>query len=321
MNKAIIILTMIFFITSPFQGNTQCIIEVDNNGFEYSVSIDLSIGNITYTQEGSTCNVEIDVNYNIEIDVVSQPGWWNESLYVLQGNLDCQGGSTASFFDLPNSGGSGTVTSATFSFANEDCSNVDFDCPITIDVQGPNLSETVDCGSYIKTVLPVILANFQFEEIDDDEVQIKWTTQAETNFSHFELQKSIDLKNWELEATIPSGENINGNSYSHNMAKKSQYSRLKMIDIDGRYEYSDILYIENNTENILKVFPNPATDVIYFSGKNIEEVLITNAMGQSSKYLISDAQSLDISDLSAGFYLLQTKTLNGSTDTQKIVKR
>ena len=57
----------------------------------------------------------------------------------------------------------------------------------------------------------------------------------------------------------------------------------------------------------LSVMPNPAKDVITVTGLNDnEEVSIYNTLGQVVKTVrLSDGQSLSISDLSAGVYLLR----------------
>ena len=74
--------------------------------------------------------------------------------------------------------------------------------------------------------------------------------------------------------------------------------------------------VEENIETILSVMPNPANDVIQVNGLNgMEEVNIYNTLGQVVKSArLSDGESLNISDLSAGVYMLR------SENSEQVVK-
>ena len=67
--------------------------------------------------------------------------------------------------------------------------------------------------------------------------------------------------------------------------------------------------IGENSEVALSVMPNPANDVIRVNGLNgTEEVNIINTLGQVVKSAhLSDGQSINISDLSAGVYMLRSE--------------
>ncbi len=67
--------------------------------------------------------------------------------------------------------------------------------------------------------------------------------------------------------------------------------------------------VAQNESSILNVYPNPANDVIRVNGLNgTEEVNIINTLGQVVKSeRLSDGQSINISDLSAGVYMLRSQ--------------
>lgn len=117
-------------------------------------------------------------------------------------------------------------------------------------------------------VLPLTLLSFEGKNLGT-EVLLNWKTANEKNFSHFEVERSSPLtpgggigsgkfekigeiksdesKNYKfLDSTPPPGA---GGLY-----------RLKMIDLDGKYSYSKIIYIENNFEKsfISQFYPNPS---------------------------------------------------------------
>ena len=74
--------------------------------------------------------------------------------------------------------------------------------------------------------------------------------------------------------------------------------------------------VEENIESVLSVMPNPANDVIRVNGLNgTEEVNIYNTLGQVVKSArLSEGQDLNISDLSAGVYMLR------SENSEQVVK-
>ncbi|HUM46794.1 MAG TPA: T9SS type A sorting domain-containing protein, partial [Chitinophagales bacterium] len=72
------------------------------------------------------------------------------------------------------------------------------------------------------------------------------------------------------------------------------------------------------SENSLNIFPNPSSSSIFLSGfsfsKNGIEVTITDLTGNKSVQvnLISPSQTINVSALTSGMYLLQAKTSSGS---------
>jgi len=79
--------------------------------------------------------------------------------------------------------------------------------------------------------------------------------------------------------------------------------------------------IYDNTENTLKLYPNPAYDVLTIeSSQNIQLITITNSVGQMVYRNQIDAARtrLNISEYQSGVYFVQIETDNGTT-TQKII--
>ena len=75
-------------------------------------------------------------------------------------------------------------------------------------------------------------------------------------------------------------------------------------------------------DNLIKVYPNPATDKIFVKAKENSLSEITNMQGQVilSKKL-SDTQSIDISSLAKGIYFYRITENNKLLQTGKIVKQ
>ena len=92
------------------------------------------------------------------------------------------------------------------------------------------------------------------------------------------------------------------------------------------YKYSvefecDNAAVAENQDETMRVYPNPASNVLNIEGENICEVLIYNAIGQMiySKAGEFDNITIDASSLDNGLYVVNVKRINGETSSQRIV--
>ena len=96
---------------------------------------------------------------------------------------------------------------------------------------------------------------------------------------------------------------------------KRLYYRLKQIDYDGFYEYSDIVainYTQQWNSETVNIFPNPATDYITLEINEPTSFQIITAQGQVIvERSLSTTERLDISSLSVGNYWLRAINGNG----------
>ena len=79
----------------------------------------------------------------------------------------------------------------------------------------------------------------------------------------------------------------------------------KISDVNG--------ITEVNCENSVNIFPNPAGDIIQIKAPQRSEIEILNIEGQILKTIYNDdiQQTIDLSKLSSGVYLLKAKTDKG----------
>ena len=136
--------------------------------------------------------------------------------------------------------------------------------------------------------LPVELMKFNATE-EGAEVLIEWETSSEINASHFMVEKSKDGENFEpVSRKDASGVATRSHHYyealdDHPYAGVSYY-RLKMVDNDGSYIYSDLKAVEIKVIAEAMLFPNPVFDILYvkYGEAQNEKVLIEvyNQQGQ-----------------------------------------
>lgn len=104
-------------------------------------------------------------------------------------------------------------------------------------VEGPNPYQ--DCGDVCE-LLPVILTEFYVVYDENNAHELHWSVFDETNFSHFELEHSRDGILWNLIGTINNKGGANSYNYFCIPEYGENYYRLKMVDINGEYSYSNI---------------------------------------------------------------------------------
>jgi hypothetical protein len=113
------------------------------------------------------------------------------------------------------------------------------------------------------TPLPVELISFEPKCIDNQTV-IKWTTAAEINNSHFEIQHSIDGNSWStIDSVQGAGNSTTVINYEQpvkvNSNQEVDYYRLKQVDHNGKSAHSDIKPCScDGGLEITSLYPNPS---------------------------------------------------------------
>jgi hypothetical protein len=131
----------------------------------------------------------------------------------------------------------------------------------------------------IDSPLPVSMKSFSASCSDD--IHVTWTTASEQNTSHFVLQRSRDLNQWEDVKVVNS---MGTTSYStdyhvvDNTSLQKAYYRLKQVDLDGNTEFIGPISIDcDKKNNSMIVYPNPTNagfTVEINAQDNIKEALL-----------------------------------------------
>jgi hypothetical protein len=185
--------------------------------------------------------------------------------------------------------------------------------------------------------LPVKWLTFNATKIDKNNIQLAWSTASETNNNGFEIERSYDAKNFNNIGYVKGAGTSNKlNNYSFIDANANDfdvYYRLKQIDFDGNFSYSNIVKIsntDNGTFDVVNVQPNPFDNELNIrinaiSDKNIQ-VLIYDSKGalvsERNVNAILGLNTINIDNahiLPKGFYVLKV-TQGGITKAIKLVK-
>lgn len=188
---------------------------------------------------------------------------------------------------------------------------------------GPGSAEFDEVGLTSTVTLPIELTRFSLHEIEENQVQLEWTTASETNNNYFSLEKSKDGITW------VSFDKVDGQGNSNLLVDyqyiDSQpfwglaYYRLKQVDFDGAYSFSSIKTIDISSSPKQKViiFPNPAMNSLTIQGirldKEIQGIQILDVLGRNFTSKVhflnveSNSGEIEVVNLPKGIYFIKIK--------------
>jgi hypothetical protein len=214
---------------------------------------------------------------------------------------------------------------------------------ITTDINGTKRDATTpDVGAFETTItLPVKLVSISATKIATN-VLVDWATASEINSLNYQVERSTDGVNFTLVGTVKAQGNSNGVSQYNftdagvtSLGSTVLYYRLKMVDIDGKFEYSKIvsvnLGVTNGTEITVSVFPNPYVNELYAkittSSTGSATVQLKDGIGRMvsgvTKQSVSQGTNIiridGVDQLPRGIYFVEIE-VNGTKYTSKIFK-
>ena len=168
---------------------------------------------------------------------------------------------------------------------------------------------------------PVELSLFNAVLIGE-KVALNWRTEAEINNYGFEIERTININdNWTTIAFVDGNGNSNSPKYydysDYDIYKAGKYYyRLKQIDNDGTFEYSDVITVQVTTPNnfyLSQNYPNPfnPTTRIDFSlpERQMVSLRVYNSLGELVSELVDEIRepgsylvTFDASKLPSGTY-------------------
>lgn len=290
------------------------------NGAELVFDVDVNItGN--FPIDGNSATITINSGADIYVSEDMGDPTNNNTTLNVEGTLTVDG--TLSAKNGADFSGSGTITGGTLDLGNgATCGSP---CPVAGGFTNCSAGGTF-CAD--NTVTPIILLDFK-SKVNDNSVELLWSTSYEENFDYFSLQRSKSGKEY-YEITQVKGigwsTQINNYSYTdYSPLNGKTYYRLESIDFDGYTEIFDAIAVNyTETTDYLSIYPNPATgngfefsisitpngtelaDLYTLHGNLIRSIPLEESV---HKYKISD-------QLEKGTYLLKVKVEN-----QILIKR
>ncbi len=192
----------------------------------------------------------------------------------------------------------------------------------------PDYASIADC------TLPVDLIEFK-GEIQKNSNLLSWSTASEINNHFFILERSENAIDFIALSRINGAGNTNVITtylYEDTNPLTFGYYRLKQVDFDGKYSYSDVLYLDRTGVSSIfnvTIWPNPANTQVnvcyHISNNGKVEAELMDATGRIVLKEQYDSRSglnheiLNISGLANGIYILNLSS-NGTSSKFRIVK-
>jgi hypothetical protein len=173
-------------------------------------------------------------------------------------------------------------------------------------------------------VLPIDLIDFGVKEKNND-VHLHWQTSSEINNNYFVIEHStdgLDFKSIGRKEGAGNNNTLLDYHFEHkDVGTGMHYYRLKQVDYDGQFSYSDIVSVNvEESGNKIEIYPNPASDFIDVSGMTNGRYEIRDISGKMLRLgnLVSSAISLE--GLSSGIYFvtLTNELINGIFKVHKL---
>lgn len=179
----------------------------------------------------------------------------------------------------------------------------------------------------IARITPLTLISFKGNLTTEGSV-LTWKTANEANVNSYSVERSTDGARYTSIGTV-AATNRSEASYSFNddkPANGANFYRLKMIDNDGKFKYSNIVVISNRKGVKSYVYPNPATDRITVShGKATSSATIRILDAEGRQMRAVGVQpgalqtSININELAKGNYVVVFVN-DGETSITRFVK-
>lgn len=178
---------------------------------------------------------------------------------------------------------------------------------------------------------PLIINLSEFNAVKNNCIaNLNWKTSKEVNGDRFEVQVSTNTNSvYTTAGTILATGNsstVKSYQYSFNMQPGViYYFKLKMIDKDGSFTYSDIRSLNcSNGKTGIVVAPNPVIDIFTVrgmeNGKNIIAVYSSNGQLVKTQIIAQNYGEVNVSYLAPGMYTVKVTSETGNTVISKLIK-
>jgi hypothetical protein len=193
-------------------------------------------------------------------------------------------------------------------------------------VDGCNIGDNIHIT--LAVPLPVTLTSFT-AAVQNCQTHLNWKVTDAVNFSRFVMEKSKDGIRFIDIGTVSYTNNVHEYTYIDRETETGTfYYRLKLIDLDGKYQYSATESTHSDCKGqLIKVYPTLTKGVVYVdlpSGYEQAQIEVYNALGQllnlsnTGKVSQSGMHNIQLHGLVQGQYLF--KVNNGTeVNTFKII--
>ncbi len=183
--------------------------------------------------------------------------------------------------------------------------------------------------------LPIELLTFEGSAKTDFNA-LTWTTASEINSNYFEVERLNTARKFEPIGRISAAGNskeINQYQFhdaTFNTSSSIQYYRLKMIDRDNQFSFSDVIAVKRNAKvkASVSLYPNPSSETLNIIISNTDatkiQIKILDLVGkvvyENNNLMSNKINSIETVHFPSGMYTLQVIGLTENIN-QKFMKK
>lgn len=198
---------------------------------------------------------------------------------------------------------------------------------------GSNQPQTVVDGIRVSTgwfnaPLPVNLLSFT-ANVANKNVNVNWATTNEVNLAGFEVQRSVNGKDFIPVSMVQAAGTVASKTYSfvdQEPVPGMSYYRLRLNDKDGSFKYSAIATVKTQSVGV-SVYPNPVRSNLTIQHEAAGEGTVISVLNLGGKQVLtvnvqagSFQTSIDAARLAPGTYMIVFNN-NGSRTATQFVKQ
>ena len=155
---------------------------------------------------------------------------------------------------------------------------------------------------------PIKLLSFSAENKNYQNL-LSWATETEINNDRFEIERGNDAIHFEKIGDTKGAGNSTTTQYyqftDENPFNGKNYYRLKQVDINGSFSYSNVVEVELDIANGVAIFPNPTQNELFIRAERIQqEVRVTDEMGKVVFQANSVPNKINVSTWRKGIYFV-----------------
>ncbi|HNE47339.1 MAG TPA: T9SS type A sorting domain-containing protein [Chitinophagales bacterium] len=202
----------------------------------------------------------------------------------------------------------------------------DFDQDGLPDIAVVNSGTTVAILRNQCLLLPIELTDFTGSQ-QGHAVKLEWTTASELNNDKFIIERSSNGDDFDAIGIVSGAGTTeivhNYQFFDQAPAGGINYYRLKQVDLDGAFTYSQMIVVEVSGEaSYLKIYPNPSNGLCTIMNTDgSSEIVMLNELGEVVYTITGNANitHINIGQLPAGMYTVVQIT-NGAYRSGKLIK-
>lgn len=288
-------------LNSVFCGSIE-----NNSWYQFTATSSTATFNFTAVGGGScSWGVQAQV-YNVTKDV----------------NGCCTNFTSVSNCFNPGTASTGTVTATGLTVGNTYL--------LMIDGNAGSVCNFTISGWSATGILGVSLTDFHLLSMENGN-DIRWETATEKDNDYFVVQRSTDGVNFmDVQIIDGAGTKVSPTTYKYFDAYRLPgivYYRLKQVDLDNTFTYSERISIARNNTEVVSLYPNPVKDLLTLTIEHQEpvEVQIYNTNGTLIKTVLFqgegfESQTIQTDQLNKGLYFMHFVTENEVIIDQKFIK-